>query len=223
MYKDDWMLRIKSYMSEGWFEHTKGVTDVAVALSHCHGMDEDLVWKAAMLHDIARDISKEDMIVIADKYGYKMSDFSLRYDGNMHAEAGALIAEHEFGLTDRDALNAIRYHVCARPDMSILEKIIFFSDHAEPKRPNQPMMRDLIEIAKSNLDLAILRMLQTVIEYFLDYDVSEDICEICSEACDFFWMSTAEKTVLMVDLTKITMCLPMKNLTRRLHCFAATG
>ena len=29
MYRDDWMLRIKSYMSERRFEHTKGVTDVA--------------------------------------------------------------------------------------------------------------------------------------------------------------------------------------------------
>ena len=185
MYRDDWMLRIKSYMSERRFEHTKGVTDVATTLSNCYGLNEDLVWKAAMLHDIARDISKEDMSRIADKYGHKMSDISLQYEENMHAEVGALIAEYEFGLTDSDALNAIRYHVCARPDMSTLEKILFFSDHAEPKRPNQPMMRNLIEIAKTDLDLAILRMLQTVIDYFLSHNVSENICEICSEAYDF--------------------------------------
>ena len=172
-------------MSDGRFEHTKRVTDVALSLSKYHGLDEALVWKAAMLHDIARDMSREGMMRISDRYGHEMSEFSLRYEGNMHAEVGALIAEHEFGLIDKDALNAIRYHVCARPDMSVLEKVIFFSDHAEPQRPNQPMMRELTEIAEKDLDLAILRMLHTVIDYFLDHDTPEEICEICSEAYDF--------------------------------------
>ena len=50
------------------------------------------------------------------KYGHELSRFSLRYPANMHAEAGAVIARHEFGLENKDALNAIKYHVSARPD-----------------------------------------------------------------------------------------------------------
>ena len=152
MLEDEWIFRIKSYMTDSRFEHTQGVAAVAVSLSKYYDVDEALAWKTAMLHDIARDFSRDEMLAIAKKYGYEIQDISLLYEGNMHAEIGALIAEHEFGLTDPDALNAIRSHVCACPDMSILEKIIFLSDHAEPGRPNQPMMRALLEIAKTDID-----------------------------------------------------------------------
>ena len=185
MPEDEWTFRIKAYMTDSRFEHTQGVAAVAVSLSKYYDVDEVLAWKTAMLHDIARDFSRDEMLAIAKKYGYEIQDISLLYEGNMHAEIGALIAEHEFGLTDPDALNAIRSHVCACPDMSILEKIIFLSDHAEPGRPNQPMMRALLEIAKTDIDLSILRMLRVVIEYQVSHNIPEDICEISTEAYDF--------------------------------------
>ena len=93
------------------------------------------------------------------KYGHEMSRFSLRYPANMHAEAGAVIARHEFGLENKDALNAIKYHVSARPDMSLLEKIIYFSDFAEPGRPNYALMQYLYRIARTDMDQALLRAL----------------------------------------------------------------
>ena len=114
-----------------------------------------------------------------------MSTLSLRYPDNMHAEIGALIAEHEFGLTDRDALNAIKHHVSARPDMSTLEKIIYFSDYAEPTRPNYATMQYLYRIARTNLDLAILRGLRIVLEYQMSHHLDRDICELFGNAYDF--------------------------------------
>lgn len=124
MHKDEWINRIRSYMTEARFRHTLNMTAMAVSLAHCHGVDEAITWKTAMLHDIAKDFSREEMLAVAEKYGHEMSKLSLLYQSNMHAEVGALIAEHEFGLDDRDALNAIRFHFSARPDMSTLEKII---------------------------------------------------------------------------------------------------
>lgn len=176
---------VRSCMTEERFLHSLRTTEMAVSLAECHGVDTELAWKTTMLHDIAKDFSREKMVAIAQKYGHEISELSLRYPSNMHAEVGVLIAEHEFGLKDRDGLNAIRHHVTARPDMSTLEKIVYFSDSAEPGRPNQAAMQALYKVAKTDLDRAILRGLRILIDYQLSHNVPDEMCQICSEAFDF--------------------------------------
>ena len=52
----------------------------------------------------------------------------------LHCGLGVLVAQKEFGVTDQDVLNAIRYHTTGRPDMSELEKLVFVADKAEKNR-----------------------------------------------------------------------------------------
>ena len=177
--------KIKECESENRFLLTRSMTDMAVSLAECYDLDIDITWITAMLHDIAKDLTIDEMKAIADKYEYKISEFSFRYPANMHAEISAVIAEHEFGLKNRNALNAIKYHVAARPDMSMLEKIIFFSDWAEPTRPNYTVMQYLYRIARTDIDKAILRGLRIVIDYQEKYKIPSDICELCTNAFDF--------------------------------------
>ena len=50
----------------------------------------------------------------------------------------------KYGVTDPDILNAILNHTTGRPDMSLLEKIVWLSDYIEPGRkqaPNLPEIR----------------------------------------------------------------------------------
>lgn len=177
--------RIKEYEAENRFLHTCSMADMAVSLAECYKLDTEITWITAMLHDIAKNLTIDEMKNVADKYNYKISELSFRYPQNMHAEIGTLIAENEFGLKDRNALNAIKYHVSARPDMSLLEKIIFFSDWAEPTRPNYTVMQYLYRVARTDIDKAILRGLRILIEYQEKHEISRDICELCTNAFDF--------------------------------------
>lgn len=52
----------------------------------------------------------------------------------LHGPVGAYIAQSEFGITDEELLNAIRFHTTGRASMSRLEKIIFVADMIEPNR-----------------------------------------------------------------------------------------
>ena len=189
--------RIKSRLSENHFRHTMGVVEAAVPLAKRYGLDEQLVRKTALLHDIAKDMSHEEMLAVAEKYGYTISEYSLKHASNMHAELGALIAEREFGLSDKDALNAIRFHVSTRPDMSLLEKIICVADHLEPYRPNQHLARPLYELAKTNLDLALLRFLPHLIDYQLTRNIPDDVREISMEAYDFLLEEYTRKNTVI--------------------------
>ncbi len=177
--------RITSRLSPKRFQHTVSMTDMAVSPAERYEIDTGLVWQTAMLHDIAKEMSMDEMVSCAKKYCYTIDDISFRFPSNMHAEIGALIAEREFGLKNRNALNAIKYHVSARPDMSLLEKIICFSDFAEPGRPNYALMQYLYRIAEKDIDKAILRALPILLSYQIKHRVASDICELCSNAYDF--------------------------------------
>ena len=177
--------RVRQYVSEKRFRHILSMTEMALSLAEYHGVDKELVHVAAMLHDIAKDMTPDEMMTIAEKYGHQMSELSLRIPDNMHAEVGALVAEHEFGLKDTDALNAIRYHYSARPDMSILEKIIFFSDSAEPTRPNYAITQYLYRIAKTDLNEALTRGLRFRLEYQYSRNTDKYTEELLNNAFDY--------------------------------------
>ena len=185
--------KIKQYVSEPRFHHITSMTEMAVSLADCYKEDRELVWLTSMLHDIAKDYSVEDMMSVAQKYGYTLSNLSFRYHANMHGEVGALIAEHEFGLKDPTALNAIKYHVSGRPDMTTLEKIIFFSDRAEPGRPNFALNQYLYRIARTNLDEAILRCLRSILDYMETHQIPGDVCELCCNAFDYMLAERIKK------------------------------
>jgi nicotinate-nucleotide adenylyltransferase len=44
------------------------------------------------------------------------------------------LAKRDFGITDEEVLEAIRYHASAKPDMKPLGKVIYASDKIEPRR-----------------------------------------------------------------------------------------
>lgn len=80
-----------------------------------------------------------------------------------HSVLGSYIARYEFGIEDENILSAIRYHTTAKPDMNILEKIIYVADVIEVGR-DYPGVDDLREVAFSgDLDRAVLMALENAI------------------------------------------------------------
>ena len=65
----------------------------------------------------------------------------------VHAFLGAYIAEKVLGVTDKEILDAIRYHTSGRANMSTLEKLIFVADMVEEGRTYEGVeyLRDLYE------------------------------------------------------------------------------
>ena len=51
-----------------------------------------------------------------------------------HAPAGAALVKTEVGITDEDILSAIRFHTSGRPNMTLLEKVVYVADYIEPGR-----------------------------------------------------------------------------------------
>ena len=59
---------VRSRLSDQRYEHTLNVKKMAVKLAKCYGADEEQAALAALLHDAAKEISKDEMRAIMRAY-----------------------------------------------------------------------------------------------------------------------------------------------------------
>ena len=123
-------------MPERRWQHTLGVMSTAIKLAKQYGEDPVRAELASIVHDAAKYWPTSRMEQVIRDNGL-LADVLL-YDKELwHAPVGAWIAEHEYGLTDQDILNAVRYHTSGRRGMTKLEKIVWLADYIEPGRDFQ--------------------------------------------------------------------------------------
>jgi|GEM_PF-380986 len=145
--------------------HTLGVVDVAEQLAKIYNVDCEKAKIAALLHDATkhddlleqeRNIKRyfgEDMLISWPKQLY-------------HGFSAEIYAHEELGIDDSEILLAIRNHSVGRPDMSLLEKIIYVADYLEPTREfNSEKTR---KIACQNIDRAVAIIAKSSLKYVSD-------------------------------------------------------
>ncbi len=127
------------------FSHSIGVRDTAAVLAGMYGCDEEKARVAGLLHDIARDMPLSTMKGIVTKQGFVMQDSSgkngllppealFSSPGLLHAYAGRIIAQRDFGVRDEDMLRSIELHTTGGRGMTVLNKVVFVADYIEPGR-----------------------------------------------------------------------------------------
>jgi nicotinate-nucleotide adenylyltransferase len=121
------------------FHHSLGTAETALKLALTYGEIPERAYLAGLLHDCARDLSAAELHAFVKDGRVKADESEIRGDliYLLHADVGAYIAETEYGVTDAGILNAIKHHAAGRAGMSLLEKIIFIADCAEPHRSNE--------------------------------------------------------------------------------------
>ena len=147
---------VKNILSEKRFKHTEGVVSRAIEYAMVYNVDTQKVKLAAILHDIAKEIPKEESYKKLEIYGVKLDNIEKRNFNLIHSILGAEIAKNEYGLED-DIVSAIRYHTTGKENMTILEKIIYLADATEPNRvydnnENELLLDELVDLIKSNID-----------------------------------------------------------------------
>lgn len=136
---------LKERLSPKRYKHVLRVARVATRLARLFRVSEEKAYIAAILHDIEREIPQAELT---------------------HGDLGAIYVRKNFGITDPDILNAIRYHTLGRPKMSTLEKIIFVADYCEPGRTFAAAHRLRRNLYKTkDLTAAIQQKKQDVLEY----------------------------------------------------------
>jgi hydrolase, HD family len=155
--------KLKDYLPEKRWTHSLNVAKAAVQLADLVGCDSQKAEIAGILHDAAKYVKLADVGSYCEKYNIHLDDMEKKSTALSHSVLGSYIARYEFGIEDENILSAIRYHTTAKPDMNILEKIIYVADVIEVGR-DYPGVDDLREVAFSgDLDRAVLMALENAI------------------------------------------------------------
>ena len=156
---------VKKQITEHRYQHTLGVMETATQLAKRYGADEKKAELAAIFHDYAKFRDKNEMKLIIQNQG--MDPELLNYNSELwHAPVGAYLVQQEAEVLDSEIIDAIRYHTTGRPDMALLEKIIYIADYIEPGR-RFPGVEEVREMAKKDLNLAIIQALKNSIGFLM--------------------------------------------------------
>ena len=169
------MKKIKKYLKQNLtkdrYQHTLGVAYTAAALAMKYNTDisnANLVkraYLAGLLHDCAKCMSDEKKIHICDKYNIAYSNMEKEHPYLLHGKIGAHIARKKFKIKDQDILQAITWHTTGRPNMSLLEKIIFIADYIEPSRKPVKELDLIRRLAFEDIDQTMEKILSNTLKY----------------------------------------------------------
>ncbi|MDD4526825.1 MAG: bis(5'-nucleosyl)-tetraphosphatase (symmetrical) YqeK [Candidatus Margulisbacteria bacterium] len=171
---NDLQEKLRKYLnSEERINHSVRVADLAVELAKIYKIDEQKAYVAGIFHDMAKEITFEKAIQITREYNYSLSESELLNNKLLHAPIGALLAQYELKIDDKDIIMAIRWHTTGKAEMSILEKIIYLADISEPGRKHPELMQ-IQELAKQNINKAMLLAVKFSLKKLIESERSID-------------------------------------------------
>ena len=142
--------------------HVLGCAETAVRLAEQYGGDPVVARRAGLLHDITKAMDGPDQLLLLDKYDIIVSDFERNHPKLLHAKTGAGAAKCVFGESD-EVCRAIYWHTTGKPDMSLMEKIIYIADYMEPNR-SFPGVEELRKVVFQDLDRGLLKGFEMCID-----------------------------------------------------------
>ena len=131
-------------MGDFRYTHSVNVAKEAVTLAKLYGCDEEKAYIAGILHDVTKEIPKDEQLQIIRDGGIILDSVQKNAPKLWHSISGSVYIQTHFGIKDADIINAIRYHTTGRAGMSLLEKIIYTADYTSEERsyPGADIMRE---------------------------------------------------------------------------------
>ena len=160
--------QMKEELSDDRYEHTLGVMYTAESLAMRYGVDMTKAAVAGLLLDCAKCIPNVQKIKICKKHDIEISEMEEKNPSLLHAKLGAYMAEEVYGINDPEILSAIRWHTTGKPDMSMLDIIIYMADYIEPNRDKAPDLKEIRKLSFENIEEALYRVLEGTLNYLSD-------------------------------------------------------
>lgn len=154
----------QNHLSSDRYEHSVRVAETCELMCKLYGLDENDGKIAGIAHDICKEISNEEMIELSKKDGKPFEPFEIKKPSLLHGRAAAIKIQSEFGISDKNIIEAIANHTCGCPKLCDLGKILFVADKIEPGRP-QSTDEYRSNLFKKTLNGITLSVVEENIEY----------------------------------------------------------
>ena len=171
---------VRATLSEKRFRHTEGVEEEIVRMGKIYLPDRiDELRAAALLHDVAKELTVEEQIAICREHGDPELETAIRSPAILHGHAASyLITKSYENYALPEIISAIYKHTTGAEKMTVFEKLLFLADFIEPNRPwqyCQKARQTFWELMPSDpnerlrhLDLFVLSVLEFTLRYLTE-------------------------------------------------------
>lgn len=142
-------------------EHSYRVAKMATERARSLGVSERKALLASALHDCAKYVPPDSPLLkgFVPPEGVPAPV--------LHQYTGAYLAEHTFGISDEEVLDAIRFHTSGRENMTALGKLVFLADMLEEGRSYEGV-EELRRLFFEDLDVCLYAALKRQTEYLAE-------------------------------------------------------
>lgn len=118
---------LEERLSKKRYNHSLNVADEALKLAQKYDGDCEKAYFAGLVHDICKEEESEELqrLMLGCE---NITSAELTSKPLWHGPAGSCYIREQLGVTDRDIINAVRYHTVGRAGMSKLEEIVYLAD-----------------------------------------------------------------------------------------------
>ena len=113
---------VREKLSDERYIHSISVMNRALEFAKLYGANEQDAIYAGLLHDVAKEVPKNQRVLLAEELGIQLDEIEKKEMALIHAKMGAYIAKHTFDLND-DICNAIRTHTSEDRDYEIAKEV----------------------------------------------------------------------------------------------------
>ncbi|MEG0978696.1 MAG: bis(5'-nucleosyl)-tetraphosphatase (symmetrical) YqeK [Oscillospiraceae bacterium] len=125
---------IRERLKPSRYQHSLNVANEAAKLAKLYGADEDKAYICGILHDVMKNASPDEQLSLINESGRKLSDLEMSNQKLWHAIAGAAYLEKTLKIDDDEMVEAVCCHTTAKPNMTMLQKIIYIADYISEDR-----------------------------------------------------------------------------------------
>lgn len=156
-------------LPEGLQAHLLRTQALAQDLAKMLGLDTSKASLAALAHDLCRAEPPHSLLQEARHLGLPVHPVEEAVPLLLH---GPVAAERikAMGVEDPEVLDAIRWHSTAHPSLTPIGKVVFLADKLDEGKgaSADPFLRPLADLARHNLDAAVLAYLRVQMHRLLD-------------------------------------------------------
>lgn len=149
--------------------HIFGVLQTCLSLGAIHGGDPYKLTLAALLHDCAKNVGREDTLELARTGAIALDPTDMEYPAIWHGAVAAHQARTAYGIEDDEVLQAVEHHTlgCENPSRTL--QILMCADYCEPTR-EQRDAEQTRRIVRLDLRAGLLAILHLKIEDLIKKD-----------------------------------------------------
>ena len=152
-------------LPSGLRDHVERSRVVAQELAIRHGVDAVQVDTGVAAHDLARALSEPILLHEAERLYLEVSFVERKQPLLLHGPVAAAWLNIEDGYRIDSVIEAVEFHTTGVPGMEEVGRVVFLADKLDPwKVERAPFLKRVEELAKTDLDTAILHYLDKTTE-----------------------------------------------------------